>query len=134
MMKYLVLFFVFFLCFLSSCDIAIPTINTNDNTNSLVPKGTKSTGKASYYANKLNGRPTASGQKFDNNLLTAAHKTLPFGTKLSVKNLKNNKIVIVTVNDRLSKTSTREIDLSQAAAKTIDMIRDGVVQVEITIL
>ncbi|TAE72437.1 MAG: septal ring lytic transglycosylase RlpA family protein [Bacteroidetes bacterium] len=134
-MKYLCLFICVLSFFVSGCDVTIPTITDNENnTNSLAPKGTKLTGKASYYADKFNGKPTASGQKFDNKLFTAAHKTLPFGTRLNVKNLKNNKIVVVTVNDRLPKTSTREIDLSQAAAKALDMIRDGVVQVEINVL
>jgi len=70
---------------------------------------------ASYYHDKFNGRRTASGQKFDNNKLTAAHKTLKFGTKLKVTNPKNQKSVIVTVNDRGPFTKGREIDLSKKA-------------------
>lgn len=132
-MKYL--FIILLLSSLLSCDIKIPNIsNTSDTSNSLVAKGTKIKGKASYYATKFNGRPTASGQKFDNNLLTAAHKTFAFNTKVNVKNLKNNKSVIVIINDRLPKTSSRDIDLSQSAARALDMIKDGIAQVEITIL
>src|SRR6478609_1543229 len=72
------------------------------------------TGKASFYAKKFEGRKTASGEKFSNKKLTAAHKTLPFGTKVRVTNPRNNKAVIVTINDRLPKKSKRIIDLSQA--------------------
>ncbi|MEN3322122.1 septal ring lytic transglycosylase RlpA family protein [Mariniflexile soesokkakense] len=70
---------------------------------------------ASYYADKFNGRKTASGEKFDNNLYTAAHKTLKFGTKVKVTNTVNNESVIVTVNDRGPFVKDREIDLSKKA-------------------
>lgn len=70
---------------------------------------------ASYYHNKFNGRRTASGKRFDNSKLTAAHKKLPFGTKLKVTNPVNNKSVIVTVTDRGPFTRGREIDLTRKA-------------------
>ncbi|MGE5944480.1 MAG: septal ring lytic transglycosylase RlpA family protein [Flavobacteriales bacterium] len=70
---------------------------------------------ASYYHDKFNGRKTASGEKFDNNLYTAAHKTLKFGTKIKVTNIANNESVIVTVNDRGPFVKDREIDLSKKA-------------------
>lgn len=70
---------------------------------------------ASYYHDKFNGRKTASGEKFDNNLYTAAHKTLKFGTKIKVTNSVNNEFVIVTVNDRGPFVKGREIDLSKKA-------------------
>lgn len=70
---------------------------------------------ASYYHDKFNGRKTASGEKFDNNLYTAAHKTLKFGTKIRVTNTVNNESVIVTVNDRGPFVKNREIDLSKKA-------------------
>lgn len=89
------------------------------------------TGKASFYAKKFEGRRTASGEKFSNKKLTAAHKTLPFGTKVKVTNLKNNKSVIVTINDRLPKKSKRIIDLSQAGAKELDFIRAGTAKVTV---
>lgn len=92
------------------------------------------TGKASYYAKKFEGRRTASGQKFSNKKLTAAHKTLPFGTQVRVTNLKNNKSVVVTVNDRLPKKSKRIIDLSQAAAKELDYIRAGTATVRVEVV
>lgn len=75
----------------------------------------KTNAQASYYSDKLNGRRTASGQKFDNNKLTAAHKTLKFGTKVKVTNPKNKKSVIVTINDRGPFIKGREIDLSKKA-------------------
>lgn len=70
---------------------------------------------ASYYADKFNNRKTASGVRFDNNKLTAAHKKLPFGTKLKVTNPTNKKSVVVTVNDRGPFVKGREIDLSKKA-------------------
>lgn len=91
-------------------------------------------GKASYYHNKFHGRKTASGQVYNRYRLTAAHKTLPFNTKVEVRNLKNNRKVLVVINDRLPRTSSRNIDLSRAAAERIGMIRDGVVRVEMKVL
>lgn len=70
---------------------------------------------ASYYHDRFNGRKTASGKRFDNSKLTAAHKKLPFGTKLRVTNPTNNKSVIVTVTDRGPFTRGREIDLTRKA-------------------
>ena len=89
------------------------------------------TGKASYYAKKFNGRRTASGEKFRSSKLTAAHKTLPFGTKVTVINLKNGKSVKVRINDRGPFIPGRIIDLSRKAARRIDMINDGVGNVKI---
>ena len=89
------------------------------------------TGKASYYANNFNGRKTASGETFRNSKLTAAHKTLPFGTKVKVTNLKNGKSVKVRINDRGPFVTGRIIDLSKKAAKKIDMVDEGVGNVKI---
>ncbi|TAF64430.1 MAG: septal ring lytic transglycosylase RlpA family protein [Cytophagales bacterium] len=133
---------------LSGCIVTFQpvTINTNP-TKTTTQTTTKTTttekvevasvsskGQASYYNDKFQGAKTASGERYDKNKLTAAHKTLPFQTKVEVKNLKNNKSVIVIINDRLPTTSKREIDLSYKAAQQIDMVRDGVAQVEIKIL
>ena len=74
---------------------------------------------ASYYADKFNGRKTASGKRFDNNKYTAAHKKLPFGTKVKVTNEVNGKFVIVEVIDRGPFVRSREIDLSKRAFKEI---------------
>jgi rare lipoprotein A len=88
-------------------------------------------GKASFYADSFQGRPTASGEIFKQNKKTAAHKTLPFGTKVKVTNLKNGKTVKVTINDRGPFVSGRIIDLSEKAAGKIGMKKDGVVEVRI---
>jgi rare lipoprotein A len=90
------------------------------------------TGKASYYADKFNGRKTASGEKFRNSKLTAAHKTLPFGTKVKVTNLSNGKSVKVKINDRGPFVAGRIIDLSKKAAHKINMDQEGVGNVKIT--
>jgi rare lipoprotein A len=88
-------------------------------------------GYASYYGDKFEGRRTASGEAFHQSLLTAAHKQLPFGTKVRVTNLSNHKSVIVRVNDRGPFVRGRIIDLSKSAAKNIGMINAGVVKVKI---
>lgn len=75
----------------------------------------KKNAQASYYANKFNGKRTASGKRFDNNKYTAAHKKLPFGTKLKVTNEANGKSVIVEVIDRGPFVRSREIDLTKRA-------------------
>lgn len=89
------------------------------------------TGQASYYASKFHGRRTANGERFDNGKLTAAHRTLPFGTRVRVTNLNNGRSVTVRVNDRGPFVKGRVIDLSVAAARRIDMVRAGVVPVRI---
>lgn len=94
------------------------------------PKVTQK-GKASFYADKFNGRKTASGETFRNSKLTAAHKTLPFGTKVKVTNKTNGKSVKVRINDRGPFVSGRIIDLSKKAAKKIDIYKAGVTEVEI---
>ena len=97
-------------------------------------KGKEQTGTASYYAKKFEGKRTSSGEKFSNKKLTAAHKTFPYGTRLKVTTLSNNKSVIAVVNDRLQKKSTRCSDLSQKAAKELDFIRAGKTKVKIEII
>ncbi len=89
------------------------------------------TGKASYYADKFNGRRTANGEIFRQRKKTAASKTLPFGTIVKVKNLSNGKTVKVRINDRGPFVEGRIIDLSKKAAKKIGMIRAGVQPVQI---
>ena len=89
------------------------------------------TGKASYYHSKFQGRKTASGEVFDQNQLTAAHKSLPFGTMVQVRNLSNDSIVVVKINDRLSQGSAFVIDLSTKAAKHLNFIRQGHAKVNV---
>ncbi len=91
------------------------------------------TGKASYYGvhDGYNGKRTASGEVFNTNDLTAAHRTIPFNTVVTVKNLSNGKTVTVRINDRGPHNKERIIDLSMAAAKEIDMVNAGVAQVQL---
>ena len=91
-------------------------------------------GKASYYHDKFEGRTTASGEIFSNSKMTAAHKTIAFGTRIRVTNLNNGRQVVVVINDRGPFIEGRVIDLSRAAAEALDMIRAGVVDVECEIL
>ncbi len=91
-------------------------------------------GDASYYGREAHGRATASGEKFNMNALTAAHRTLPFGTKVRVTNLANHKSVVVRINDRGPFVAGRIIDLSYAAAKRIKMLDAGVARVELVIV
>ena len=88
-------------------------------------------GKASYYADKFEGRKTSNGEVFKQGKKTAAHRTLPFGTKVTVKNLTNGKTVKVRINDRGPFVKGRMIDLSKKAAKKLDMVNAGVANVEI---
>lgn len=91
-------------------------------------------GQASFYADKFEGRITASGEKYMHSQLTAAHKSLPFGTILRVTNLKNNKSVIVRVNDRGPFVKGRIVDLSKSAAQTLDFEKQGVAKVAIEVI
>jgi rare lipoprotein A len=90
---------------------------------------------ASYYAKKFNGRKTASGMIFSNDKLTAAHKKLPFGTKLLITNEKNGKSIVVTVNDRGPFSKGKEIDLSYKAFLAIcNHKNEGLLRVNIEIV
>lgn len=91
-------------------------------------------GKASFYADKFEGRTTASGEKYRHNKLTAAHRTLPFGTEVKVTNLSNNKSVTVRVNDRGPFVKGRIIDLSKSAAQKLNFIRQGTADVRLEIV
>jgi rare lipoprotein A len=91
-------------------------------------------GKASYYHDSLAGNSTASGEPYDPQALTAAHKTLEFGTRVRVTYLKNDKSVDVVINDRGPHVDDRIIDLSRAAAEAIDLIDDGTGVVRVDVL
>jgi rare lipoprotein A len=86
-------------------------------------------GKASWYGPGFAGRKTASGERFDPNLLTGAHRTLPLGTKVRVTNLKNGRSVLITINDRGPFIRHRELDLSEGAARELQMKGQGVAPV-----
>jgi rare lipoprotein A len=91
-------------------------------------------GTASWYGGKFQGRKTANGEIFDTNKFTAAHRTLPFHTKVKVTNLENGKTTTVRINDRGPFVRGRIIDLSRAAAKELDMIHSGTAKVRIEII
>ena len=92
------------------------------------------TGIASFYAKKFEGRRCSNGCVFRNDSLTAAHKTLKFGTKVKVTNLKNDSVVFVTITDRLPKKSKRSIDLTRRAAKQLNFIAKGLTKVKIEVV
>lgn len=92
------------------------------------------TGYATYYSSAFQGRHTSCGEIFDNAKYTAAHATLPFQTLVKVTNLKSNKYVIVKINDRCPKYYNRIIDLSQAAARALDIIAAGVANVKLEVI
>ncbi len=102
---------------------------------SMVPPTSMSeTGRASWYGEAHQGRPTASGEPFDMNAFTAAHPTLPFGTRLRVVNLDNDREVDVRVNDRGPSVPGRIIDLSYAAARALGAVGAGIIAVRLTVL
>ena len=91
-------------------------------------------GQASWYGSRYHGRLTASGETFDMGSMTAAHRSLPFGTWLEVKNLSNGKTVRVRVNDRGPFAKDRVIDLARAAADQLEFVRSGAVRVRLTVM
>ena len=105
-----------------------------------VSKGTKGargatqSGLGSYYADKFNGRPTASGSTYRPGQMTAAHNTLPFGTLIRVTNTRNGRSVDVTVTDRGPHTKGYIVDVSRRAAVQLDIIQAGVVPVQVTVI
>lgn len=96
--------------------------------------GETQTGLAAYYSKRFQGRKTASGQRFDNGALTTAHQTLPFGTMVRVTNLKNNKSVVLRVNDRGPTQPKRIVDVSRRAAKELGFLRSGLVEVKLEVV
>jgi peptidoglycan lytic transglycosylase len=94
----------------------------------------KETGMASYYAAKFHRRKTASGEPLNNSALTAAHKTLPLGSKVLVRNLHNGKSVTVKITDRGPFVKGRIIDLTQVAFARIASLDKGVTKVEISVV
>ena len=94
----------------------------------------RTTGLVTYYADDLAGNPTASGQPYDPDRLTASHRTLPFGTRVRIMRTYTDKEVVVRINDRGPKKEERILDISRRAAEELDMIDAGVVEVEIEVL
>ncbi len=95
------------------------------------PNGYDETGTASYYGAKHHGNKTASGEPFNQNALTAAHRRLPFGTQVKVTNLDNNKSVVLRINDRGPHTRGRLIDVSRRAAEQLGMLGSGTARVRV---
>ncbi len=91
-------------------------------------------GLASWYGGKFNGRLTASGERYDMYAMTACHPTLPFGSVVRVVNLDNNKSVVVRITDRGYLFKGRIIDLSYGAARQLEMIKPGIVRVELEVI
>ena len=92
------------------------------------------TGKASFYGDKFEGNPTASGEKYRHSKLTGAHRSLPFGTRVRVTNLANNESVVVTINDRGPFVEGRIVDLSKSAAEKLRFFNQGIADVKIEIV
>jgi rare lipoprotein A len=88
-------------------------------------------GMASWYGPGFHGRKTASGERFDQNDLTAAHRKLPLGTEVKVTNLENGRSITVEINDRGPYAKGRVLDLSKAAARRLGMVENGVAKVRI---
>ena len=111
--------------------LAIPAAAQEQNASDDTDVGS---GMASYYGDELAGNRTASGERFDPDQLTAAHRTLAFGSRVRVTNLANGRSVIVRINDRGPFSRGRVIDVSDAAAREIDMRRSGTAKVSMTLL
>lgn len=125
--------FIISIILISSCDSEPEEIKINDF-QLKTHKKIYQTGIATWYGPGFNGNRTTSGQLFDMFEFTAAHRKLPFGTIIKVTNVKNNRFVIVRINDRGPVNKNLILDLSKIAAANIDIIRKGSGKVEIEIL
>lgn len=112
----------------SFCSLCLAKENKRDVSSN------QKTGIASYYSDKLHGKRTASGEPYDKNSLTAAHANLPFGTRLRVVNLHNQRSVDVRVNSRAHPRNRRLLDLSKRAAQELGFLKSGIAKVKIEVL
>lgn len=119
--------FVFTIAALLLVPVALKLVQ-QENTDSALPI---ETGTASYYGREFSNKPTASGERFDPSKLTAAHPSLPLGSRVSVTNTKNGRSVTVRINDRGPYVGGRIIDLSEAAAKKLGFKNDGLAAVTV---
>ncbi|MGY2290478.1 septal ring lytic transglycosylase RlpA family protein [Pseudomonas sp. SDO528_S397] len=117
---------------LASC--ALMSLLTGCASGLIDPNGYDETGTASYYGARHHGNRTASGEPFNQNALTAAHRRLPFGTQVKVTNLDNDKSVVVRINDRGPHTRGRLIDVSRKAAEQLGMLGSGTARVRVQAL
>ncbi|MDH1007750.1 septal ring lytic transglycosylase RlpA family protein [Pseudomonas nicosulfuronedens] len=102
-----------------------------DSDSEVSGRGYRAEGTASYYGKAHHGKRTASGERFNQNALTAAHRTLAFGTRVRVTNLDNGRSVVVRINDRGPFGRGRIIDVSKAAAEQLNMLRSGTARVRL---
>lgn len=102
-----------------------------DSDSEVSGRGYRAEGSASYYGKAHHGKRTASGERFNQNALTAAHRTLAFGTRVKVTNLDNGRSVVVRINDRGPFGRGRIIDVSKAAAEQLNMLRSGTARVRL---
>jgi rare lipoprotein A len=116
-------------CASSGTGIGGPTMESSRAAKALVEVG-----EASYYSSTFNGRRMAGGAIYDDSRLTAAHRTLPFGTRVRVTNLANGRSVVVTIQDRGPAVRHRVIDLSGRAARELGFVREGVTQVRMEVI
>lgn len=110
---------------------SVPDLDATRQAGPTLPTGWREEGAASWYGPNFAGRPTANGEIFDPARLTAAHRTLPFGTRVHVTNLDNGRTVTVRINDRGPFAHGRIIDLSRAAAEAVDLIATGLARVRL---
>ncbi|MBN2542355.1 septal ring lytic transglycosylase RlpA family protein [bacterium] len=135
-----IIFFTFAIIFTINCS-SVPRytnkqlIKDQDNETTDVSNAFRiQEGTASYYADKFHGRKTSNGETYNMFDLTAAHRTLPFDTKIRVINLENGRSVVVRINDRGPFVKNRIIDLSLKAAKELGMIKNGTAKVRLEII
>ena len=96
--------------------------------------GDTETGIAAYYSNVFHGRRTANGERYDKNAYTAAHKRLPFGTRVRITNLENGKSVVLKINDRGPSAENRIVDVSRRASRDLGFIRQGLTEVRLEVI
>lgn len=114
------------LCALTLSGVALTSFNTGNDAAEF--------GKCGYYADSFQGRPTSSGEKYNKNALTCAHKTLPFGTKVRITRIDNKRSVVVRVNDRGPFIEGYVADVSRAAAEALDLIKAGTTRVKVEVV
>lgn len=118
------------LLFATGCAGSRPSIGSGNGARD----GSEAVGFASFYGNEFHGRRTASGERYDSDALSAAHRTLPFGTRVRVTNLKNGRSVVVTITDRGPFRRGRIVDVSRRAARELGMLRAGVARVRLEVI
>lgn len=122
------------LVFISVLSVILTACSTAPNKINSQQSDISERGKASFYADKYHGRTTASGERFSQRAATAAHLKLPFGTRVNVTNIANNKSVVVKINDRGPYIRGRIIDLSKAMFEKIADPKVGVIDVTVTVI